>query len=252
VDIVIATFKHYQQAVLIVIAVFILNGNTPAVAAKQQLFEAYKKVIVLDPGHGGDEVGARGPEGSLEKTVALNLARVLAAELQANYRVVLTRTDDNRKSLENRTATANNLKADLFVSIHTGGSLVHSTSGTIVYHYQPFSEEARRPTADLSSTADNANAPILWDQIQNRYVAKSQILAGLVNARLTASGVVKESRVAGAPLAVLEGANMPAILIEIGYLTNPAEEKNLSDQRFLNDLALAIRQGIDEYFEREQ
>jgi N-acetylmuramoyl-L-alanine amidase len=61
VDIVIATFKHYQQAVLIVIAVFILNGNTPAVAAKQQLFEAYKKVIVLDPGHGGDEVGARGP-----------------------------------------------------------------------------------------------------------------------------------------------------------------------------------------------
>jgi N-acetylmuramoyl-L-alanine amidase len=252
VDIVIATLKHYQHAVLMLIAVFILNGNAPAAAVKQPLFEAYKKVIVLDPGHGGDEIGARGPEGSLEKTVTLNLARILAAELQENYRVVLTRTDDNRMSLENRTATANNLKADLLVSIHTGGSLVHSTSGTIVYHYQPFSEEARRPTAGLSSTADNANAPILWDQIQNRYMAKSQILAGLVNARLTASGVVKESRVAGAPLAVLEGAGMPAILIEIGYLTNPAEEKNLVDQRFLTDLALAIRQAIDEYFEQEQ
>jgi N-acetylmuramoyl-L-alanine amidase len=249
---VIASSKPYQHAVLVLIAVFILSGNAPAAAAKLPLFEAYKKLIVLDPGHGGDEIGARGPEGGLEKTVTLNLARILASELQGNYRVVLTRTTDNRLSLENRTATANNLKADLFVSIHTGGSLVHSTSGTIIYHYQPFSEEARRPTAGLSSTADNANAPILWDQIQNRYIKKSQILAGLVNARLTASGVVKESRVAGAPLVVLEGANMPAILIEIGYLTNPADEKNLHDQRFLTDLALAIRQGIDEYFEKEQ
>ena len=248
----IATLKHNRHAVLVLIAVFFLSGNTPAAAAKQQLFEAYKKVIVLDPGHGGDEIGARGPEGSLEKTVTLNLARILASELQANYRVVLTRTDDNRMNLENRTAVANNLKANLFVSIHTGGSLVHSTSGTIIYYYQPFSEEARRPTAGLSGTADNANAPILWDQIQNRYMEKSQILAGLVNARLNTSGIVKESRVAGAPLAVLEGADMPAILIEIGYLTNPAEEKNLVDQRFLTDLALAIRQAIDEYFEQEQ
>ena len=247
-----ATLKHYGPAGLVLIAVLILSGIAPAAPAKQQLFEAYKKIIVLDPGHGGDDIGARGPEGSLEKSVTLNLARILAAELQGNYRVVLTRTADSRMSLENRTAAANNLKADLFVSIHTGGSLVHSTAGTIIYHYQPFSEETRDWTAGVSRAAENPNPPILRDQVQSRYMEKSQMLAAMVSARLNASGAVKQSGVAGAPLAVLEGADMPAILIEIGYLTNPTEEKNLRDQRFLTDFALAIRQGIDEFFEQEQ
>jgi len=252
-DIVIAMLQHYQHTILIVFAVIILSGNASEAVAKQQLFEAYKKVIVLDPGHGGDdEIGARGPEGTLEKTVTLNLARILAVELQRDYKVVLTRTDDYQVSLDNRTATANNLKADLFISIHTGGSLVHSTSGIIIYHYQTFSENARRQTADTSDRAEDTNAPILWDRVQNRYLEKSRNLAMMINARLSTLDAVKESRVAGAPLAVLQGANMPAILIEIGYLTNPGEEKNLCDQRFLTDLALAIRQGIDEYFEKDQ
>jgi N-acetylmuramoyl-L-alanine amidase len=252
VDIVTAVVKHNQCIMLVVIAAFILNGHAPAAAAKKQLFEAYKTLIVLDPGHGGDEIGARGPDGTLEKAVTLHLARILASELQPNYRMVLSRTDDYQMSLDNRTAMANNLKADLFISIHTGGSLVHSTSGATIYHYQSFSEEARRQTADLSPPAENTAAPILWDQVQNRYTEKSRILANLINAHLSATGAVKESKVAGAPLAVLEGANMPAILIEIGYLTNPAEEKNLRDEQFLTDLALAIRRGIDEYFEKEQ
>jgi len=250
--IVIAMLQLFQRAILALIAAFILVGNPPAGVAKQQLFEGYKKVIVLDPGHGGDvDIGARGPEGTLEKAVTLNLARILAAELQENYRVVLTRTDDYEVSLENRTATANNLNADLFVSIHTGGSMVHSTSGIFAYYYQIFSEEVRRQPEGASNTAEDSNAPILWDQVQNRYMEKSRILAGLVSARLKGLEAVQESQVTGAPLAVLQGANMPAILIEIGYLTNPAEEKNLRDQRFLTDLALAVKRGIDDYFEQE-
>lgn len=243
--------KHFQWAGLVLIAAFILNGNAPAAAAKQQLFEAYKSLIVLDPGHGGDEIGARGPEGTLEKAVTLQLARILAAELQRNYRTVLTRTDDYEMSLDNRTATANTLKADLFISIHTGGSWVHSTSGATIYHYQSFSEETRNRTTDLSQSAESTDAPILWDQVQNRYAEKSRILAGLIDAQLSSTGTVKQCRVAGAALAVLEGANMPAVLIEIGYLTNPAEEKNLRDEQFLTDLALAITRAIDEYFEKE-
>ena len=146
-------------------------------------------------------------------------------------------------SLDNRTATANNLKADLFISIHTGGSFVHSTSGAIIYHYQSFSEEARRPTSDFSQQAENAAAPSVWDQIQNRYTEKSRILADLINAQLSSTGVVRKSGVAGAPLAVLEGANMPAILIEIGYLTNPAEEKNLRDAAILNGSCIGHQAG---------
>jgi N-acetylmuramoyl-L-alanine amidase len=235
-----------------VMAAFILIVSAPEGVAKKQLFEIYTKVIVLDPGHGGDDIGAQGPEGATEKAVTLNLAQILAAELQRGYKVVLTRTDDSTVSLANRTATANNLKADLFISIHTGGSFVHSTSGTVVYYYQTFSEDLPRQRADTANTVMDTNAPILWDRVQNRYVEKSRILAGILHARLSTFGPVKESRVAGAPLAVLQGANMPAILIEIGYLTNPSEEKYLVDQQFLTDLAGVIRQGIDEYFEREQ
>lgn len=252
-DSVIAMLTPCKRAILAVIAVSIFIGSALEADAKHPLFEAYRRVIVLDPGHGGDaDPGARGPEGTLEKTVTLNLARILAAELQRDYRVVLTRTDDYQVSLGNRTATANNLKADLFISIHTGGSLVHSTSGTIIYYYEPFSEEARRRTAGSSTSAEDTNAPILWDRVQNRYMEKSRILAGMINARLKTSGAVKNSGVASAPLAVLQGANMPAILIEIGYLTNPAEEKRLRNEQYLTDLALAIRGGIDEYLEQEQ
>jgi len=246
------TNRNFQCAGLVLIAAFILNGNAPAAAANQQLFEAYRKRIVLDPGHGGAEIGARGPEGTLEKAVTLHLARILSAELQYAYQVALSRSGDYRMSLDDRTATANNLNADLFISIHTGGSFVHSTSGVMIYHYQSFSEAAQQPTSGYSQQAENTAASPLWDQVQNRYTEKSRVLAELIKAQLSSAGTVRQSRVAGAPLAVLQGANMPAILIEIGYLTNPAEEKNLRAEQFLLDLALAIKRGIDEYFEKEQ
>ena len=252
VDMVMAACKHYHRSGLVLIAALLFICNAPAIAAKQLLFAPFQKIIVLDPGHGGDEIGARGPEGTLEKSVALDLAQILAAELEHRYKVVLTRTDDSRMSLENRTAAANNLKADLFISIHTGGSAAHSTSGTTVYHYQPFSEQTRSLPPAESDTAENMSGPILWDQVQSRYMKKSRNIAGLINARLITSDAAGESRVAGAPLAVLKGADMPAILIEFGYLTNPADEKALTDKRYLISLALAVHQAIDEYFEQEQ
>jgi N-acetylmuramoyl-L-alanine amidase len=253
---VMAACKHFHRSALgsalALIAALLLIGNAPAIAAEHELFAPFQEVIVLDPGHGGDDIGARGPEGTLEKAVALELARILAAQLQHRYRVVLTRTDDSRMSLENRTASANNRKADLFISIHTGGSTAHSTSGTTVYYYQPFSEQTRSlPPAD-SDAAANTAAPILWDRVQSRYTEKSRNIAGLINAHFNTSGAAGESRIAGAPLAVLKGADMPAILIEFGYITNPAEEKLLQDKRFLIGLALAVHQAIDEYFEQDR
>ena len=224
---------------------FLLTGIAGNAIAKQQLFEAYKRVIAIDPGHGGDDSGARGPDSASEKAVTLNLAQILAAELQREYKVVLTRSDDSTLDLDQRTALANHHQADLFISIHTGGSFVHSTSGMSIYHYQDFSGEPppRKP---------DKNTPILWDQAQSRHLAKSRELAGLINTRLGGLEGVEESRIQGAPLLLLQAANMPAVLIEIGCLTNPAEEKKLSDQHFLADLARAIRRAIDEYFEQAQ
>lgn len=239
---------HCQRVIMVVIAGFFLTGIANETVARQQLFEAYKRVIAIDPGHGGDESGAQGPDGTAEKTVTLSLAQILATELQREYRVVLTRTDDNQADLDQRTALANHHKADLFISLHTGGSFVHRTSGILIYHYQDFAEGSRKRNENNSSQRQDKTAPILWDQVQTRHLEKSHVLARLINIRFNDSSIDKESRVQGAPLLLLQGANMPAILIEIGYLSNPAEEKQLSDQRFLIDLAKAISRGIDEYF----
>jgi len=224
---------------------FFLTGIAGNAIAKQQLFEAYRRVIVIDPGHGGDEPGAVGPDSASEKAVTLNLAQLLAAELQREYKVALTRSDDSTLDLDQRTALANHHQADLFISIHTGGSFVHHTSGMSIYHYQDFSEAPPTHKPDK-------NTPILWDRAQTRHLAKSRELAGLIGTRLGRQEAVEECRIQGAPLLLLQAANMPAVLIEIGYLTNPAEGKKLSDQRFLTDLAREIRRAIDEYFEQDR
>ena len=241
---------YYQRVILVVIAGFFLTGMANEASAKKPLFEDYKRVIAIDPGHGGEDSGARGSDDTTEKAITLNLARILATELQREYKVVLTRTDDNQANLENRTALANHHKADLLISLHTGGSFVHSTSGIFIYHYQDFAEDPRRRTDNTLIRRLDKNNPILWDQVQSRHLEKSRVLASLINIRLNDSSINKGSRVQGAPLSLLQAANMPAILIEIGYLSNPSEEKQLRDKRFLTDLAKAIRRGIDEYFEQ--
>jgi N-acetylmuramoyl-L-alanine amidase len=229
---------------------FFLAAGPSGAIAKKPLFEDYKQVIAIDPGHGGDEAGAQGPKGTIEKSVTLSMAQILAAELQRDYRVVLTRTDDNQVDLEMRTALANHHKADLLISIHTGGSFIHSTSGILIYHYQDFAADSEKQAENPRIREQDQNSPILWARVQDRHLEKSRVLANLINTRLDSLALVPESRVQGAPLLVLQGADMPAILIEIGYLTNPTEEKKLTDQRYLTDLASAIRQGIDEYFKQ--
>jgi N-acetylmuramoyl-L-alanine amidase len=217
--------------------------------AKQALFDAYKRMIVLDPGHGGREIGARGADGTLEKAVAMELAQLIAAELQRDYKVTLTRTDDYYVDLDNRTALANHLKADLFVSLHTGGSFVYGTAGPIVYYYQNASKSSSTRGENPTLRGDNS-MPIPWDRLQDRYREKSRILAGMIRSRLSTMNSIENSRVQGAPLAVLQGAHMPAILIEVGYLTNPAEEKNLRSNRFLMNVANEISKGIEDFLSR--
>jgi len=234
------------------IAVFwvLCTGATQA-PAKQPLFDGFKRIIVLDPGHGGHEFGARGPDGTLEKAVALTLARMIAAELEREYKVVLTRTDDYRVDLNNRAALANHLRANLFISLHTGGSFIHSTAGTIIYYYQNVSETPPTHEKNPSIRGEDKNTPIRWDHVQSRYQEKSRTLARMINTRLDTINSIKKIRIQGAPLAVLQGADMPAILIEVGYLTNPAEEKNLRDHRFLTDLTIEISRGINDFFSQK-
>ena len=241
------SFRHGILPILGILIISLLyTGAIPAIA-KQPLFEAYKRIIVLDPGHGGCENGARGADGTAEKAVALELAQLIAAELQRDYTVTLTRTDDYHVDLDTRTALANHLKADVFVSLHAGGSFVYSTVGPIIYYYQKVSKSSSNYGQNSALQDENKNMSLRWDRVQNLYQERSQTLVRAISSRLSTLNSIKNVRIQGAPLTVLQGAQMPAILIEVGYLTNPADEKNLRSQRFLMDLAIEISRGIEDF-----
>ena len=246
--IVMKTFRSYLIGA--VLLAFLHSGIAGQTFAKKPLFEEYKRIIAIDPGHGGNDLGATGADGRNEKTIVLRLAQILATELKREYRVILTRTDDVRIPLEARTALANHNKADLLISIHTGGSSVHATSGFFIYHYQAADDSPAEPSATTLKQGQAGSVPVLWERVQNRHLPNSRVLARLINKSLSESGIVQGSRVQEAPLLLLQGADMPAVLIEIGYLTNPTEEKKLDDQRYLIDLAVEISRGIEAYFEQ--
>ena len=236
----------YLTAVMLFsLLIFSLSLNADA---KQALFEANLPVVVIDPGHGGNDTGAQGPDGTQEKTVTLNLARMIADQLKASCRVVLTRSDDYRLDISGRTAVANQSKADIFISLHTGGSFSRSISGSIVYYYRKFIESALTAEPKAPKSLTDSSQPVSWDQIQTKYRITSERLAKLIQNRLNSVRQPPNTKVQGAPLLVLEGADMPAVAIEIGNLSNPNEEKTLRDPTFLAGFAQAIARGVDAFF----
>ena len=207
----------------------------------------YQKVIVIDPGHGGHERGAKGPARTLEKAATFNLARILAVELSNTYKVILTRTDDYWLDLPSRTATANHASADLFISIHTGGSFHHRARGLTLYYFkEPLGPALTQTTELLKPLKSGTQIP--WEKIQNRHKTTSNALAKLIRRRINEQVIFVKSKVQGAPLMVLEVSDMPAVVIEIGYISNPSEEKSLRDINVLSKIAKGIHNAIDEFF----
>jgi N-acetylmuramoyl-L-alanine amidase len=239
--------RGYGAAAAILFSLLI-SILTPEAGAKQALFEASTPVVVIDPGHGGNDTGAQGPAGTQEKTVTLNLARSIAHQLKTSCRVVMTRSDDYRLDISERTSVANQAKADIFISLHTGSSFIGSISGAAVYFYQQFVESALTAKAKTSQPLTDSNLPVNWDQIQMKYRITSEKLAKLIQNQLNGVRRPPDTKIQGAPLLVLEGADMPAVAIEIGNLSNPNDEKALGDPGFLADIARAIAKGVDAFF----
>ncbi len=205
-------------------------------------FDEADAIVALDPGHGGRDRGAHGPTGLLEKRVTLELADKLALRLESRYLVRLTRSDDYDVELHQRAATANEAKADLFISLHTGAGFFHATQGLAVYYYQSGS-----PGGESVSEGEAVAEPRRWSHLQQRYAAASKALATHIQSAITAMPQRPSCHVFGAPLVVLQGADMPAVLIEVGHITHPATEKFLSQSRGQDTLAKAIGQGIDRF-----
>ncbi|OGP57547.1 MAG: hypothetical protein A2V65_04410 [Deltaproteobacteria bacterium RBG_13_49_15] len=198
--------------------------------------EKEKKIVVLDPGHGGADIGAKGQDGAVEKTIALTIARMLLTELESRYRVILTRADDLEVDSADRTAKANTEKADLFISIHTSASFLREASGVEVFVFEtppgqmPAKEEKKIKT---------------WDRVQITHKKESREFAEALLNSIAMTGT--EVRLHSAPLVVLEGADMPAVLLEIGQLTNPLDEKKLRDTVELTVIAKAIATAVLEF-----
>ena len=209
------------------------------------------KTVVLDPGHGGHDNGVQGPAGTLEKSVTLGLAQLVAGQQKNDYKVILTRSDDYWIDIPGRTAVANHLKADLFISIHTGGSFLHQAKGITFFHYKELSGHALEIDAHSSKPEDTGNPQALWDNIQVGHIASSKALAQIMQNNFNSQVNFSKSKIQNADLMVLKGADMPAILIEVGYLSNPGDEKKLQSPEVLSDFAKAICNGIDDYFQTQ-
>lgn len=227
---------------MIVCFVWCFAATQIAWCASPLLFNDADAIVVLDPGHGGRDLGARGPTGLQEKRVTLELAHKLALRLESRYSVRLTRSDDYDVELHQRAATANEAKADLLISLHTGAGFVHATQGLAAYYYQ-----TGKPGTESIAEGAAVAEPRQWKHLQQRYAAASKALAIHVQRALEAMPHRPSCHVLGAPLAVLHGADMPAILIEVGHITHSATEKLLSQPHGLDTLVNAIVQGVERF-----
>ena len=197
---------------------------------------------MIDPGHGGEEPNARGPRGTFEKDVTLSVARRLKdrIEQQLGLRVVLTRTADQTVRLDERAAIANNNKADLFISLHANASSRSSAMGAEVYYLslEGYGDEARQlatsegqPLAVVGGGIRNIDV-ILWEMAQVRYLEQSAAFAEIVEEELRARVRMSSRAIQQAPFRVLVGANMPAVLVEMGFISNPVQERQLTSDQF--------------------
>jgi N-acetylmuramoyl-L-alanine amidase len=218
------------------------------------------RTIIIDPGHGGAEVGAKGPGGTLEKDVTLAIARKLRSALTNNLGVqaFLTRDKDQEIALDDRAALANNFKADLFVSIHANASRSQGAKGSEVYFlsYQAADEESRRIAASEGGAQvevpgggvpSSDLALILWDMAQAEHLEESSALASRVQEELAIVTGSETRGVKQAPFRVLVGAGMPAILVEVAFISNSEEEKLLTSDAYQSRIAAALLKGIARY-----
>ena len=194
------------------------------------------RTVAIDPGHGGEDVGARGAGGATEKDLALQLAHRLktAIESRLGLRVVLTRDHDEAVSVDRRAAFANNNKADVLISLHANASLRASVRGAQVLSLglDDYKGRARGLSGGTPIPVSGGGTRLLeavpWDLAQLPHAARSTALANIVARHMAERGIPMYRRSTDqAPLRLLVGANMPAVIVEAGFLTNADDERSL-------------------------
>ena len=225
-------------------------------------------VVVVDAGHGGEDPGAIGPRGTLEKDVVLNMARTLAEmiERKPGYTAKLTRTGDYYIDLRSRTILARKHNADLFVSVHADAFRTPQPRGASVFALSQrgaTSETARwlaqsENRSDLIGGAggvsldgrDDMLAGVLLDLSMTASINSSLGVGSTILDQLGGVAKLHKKGVEQAAFAVLKSPDIPSILVEAGFISNPQEERNLSSPAYQRKLSEAVFRGIDDYFSK--
>ncbi len=210
------------------------------------------RTVVIDPGHGGHDAGAVSNRGILEKNVNLGVAKELQRYLrrESDLNVILTRDRDEYMELADRAEIANGSEGDLFISLHCNSWFNDGAEGFETFFLAP----AKSDWAKSVEAAENGAGQepgdvefIVWELVQNRFISSSSQLAEVLQKDVCESLMLNNRGVRQAGFRVLVGAYMPAVLVEMGFLTNAAEEKRLGDSSYQRRMARALGQGILEY-----
>jgi len=219
-----------------------------------------KRVVIIDPGHGGKDPGAIGPTGLKEKDVTLGIALYLEKLLKgAGIPTYLTRSKDEFVYLENRTNFANQKNGFVFISLHANSVLNHRPSAEGIETFVLSSKyigASARDVADRENRASRAHpevdtdlALIIADLEESANIKYSLDFADIVQKKLVNYLKLENRGVKQAPFVVLKGANMVAVIVEVGFISNPKEEKLLKTSKFREDAAQALFEAIKYYIE---
>jgi N-acetylmuramoyl-L-alanine amidase len=210
------------------------------------------RTIAIDPGHGGEDDGVRGAQGTKEKDLALAVARRVKGVIEGRLgiRVLLTRDDDRNIPLDDRTALANNNKADLFISLHANASVRRSAAGATVFlaAFGDSDSEAARPAPGERVPTFGGGLRdielVPWNLAQTRHLTQSVEFATILEQQLRNRVPLSAHPIDRAPLRILESANMPAVLLEMGFLSNTEQEKQLTVDVFQAGVAQSIYEAV--------
>ncbi len=255
--------KRSQRLGLALVLVFPIAAFAGEAALRGESHGDRFDTVVIDAGHGGEDEGARGPHGLLEKDVVLSVARNLAARLsRAGLQVVMTRSADRFVPLEERTSIANDARADLFVSIHANAARNGSARGSETYFMSlQASDDHARGVAlrenqafggkpGVASADADPLVAILGDMIEKEHLAESSDFARGAQLRLATLDSGPSRGVKQAPFVVLAGVQMPAALVEIGFITHPSEEQELRNPKRREAIARVLAEAVFEHARR--
>lgn len=219
-------------------------------------------LVVLDPGHGGDDAGAVSALGGEEKEVTLDIARRVKVLLERRYgiQVRLSRHNDEFVPLARRTAFANRKKADVFVSLHVNASAAHDAEGLEVYYLDTANDEASRKLAERENGVPEGQGVddlsfMLSDLIQSGKLEDSIVLSRSLDAAMRRSVIsshkgLRSLGVKKAPFFVLVGAHMPCALLEMFFIDHPIEGRKFQQESFRSALAMGIADGINSFLKK--